>query len=92
MHRALIVSDSELTKLRQTIVEEVSQRIERLMSKPQVEQAASREEMAQLLGVGVATIDRLVRDDIIPSMMPCNRRLFLPSRVFAALEQTGGEE
>lgn len=92
MNHAMIVSESELKILKQNIVDEVAARVEQLLARPHVEAAASREEMAQLLGVGVATIDRLVRDGIIPSMMPCNRRLFLPSRVFAALENTNNKE
>ncbi|MEM9368523.1 MAG: helix-turn-helix domain-containing protein [Planctomycetota bacterium] len=86
MNRQIALSASQLEQWKQEVVLEVSARMEELLAKRGIERAVGREEMAEILGVGLATIDRLVRDKVIPSMTPCNRRLFLPSKVFEALE------
>ena len=86
MDKVLVLSSEELEQLTQEIVDRVSAVIRDVVATPSAEKAVGREELAQLLGVGIATVDRLVRQDVIPSMMPCQRRLFLPSRVYAALE------
>jgi excisionase family DNA binding protein len=85
MMHGLIMSETDLKALAVEISNTIESRIAGLLSKSQVESAVSREEMAELLGVGVATIDRLVRDNAIPSMLPGTRRLFLPSKVYEAL-------
>ncbi len=81
----VFLTEEGLQALAVQVAETVVKRLAELFAKPQVEQAVSREKMAELLGVGVATVDRLVRDNIIPSMMPGTRRLFLPSKVYEAL-------
>ena len=86
MQQALFLNSVDLENLKREICSEICNRIEALLAVHGPERAVSREEMAELLGVGIATIDRLVRDAVIPSMMPCNRRLFLPSKVYAALQ------
>lgn len=86
MQQALFLNTVDLENLKREICAEICNRIEALLAMQGPERAVSREKMAELLGVGIATIDRLVRDGVIPSMMPCNRRLFLPSQVYAALQ------
>jgi excisionase family DNA binding protein len=44
----------------------------------------SRDDMAEWLGIGVATLDRLTRAGEIPSVMLGSRRCYIPAHVVAA--------
>jgi len=86
MTHALILTSDDLDSLATRIADEVCGRIESAIGTANQERVAGREEMAKLLGVGLATLDRSVRDGCIPSMLINSRRLFLPSEVFNALK------
>lgn len=86
MKQALIVSVDDLDTMTAAIIAGVTDHLEKHFHQGRTEQAVGREEMAKLLGVGLATIDRGVRDGSIPSMLLNSRRMFLPSEVYAALK------
>lgn len=86
MSHAIILSSEDFDALITGFVEAVSQHVAQLLTQAETERVVGREEMAKLLGVGLATIDRSVRDGSIPSMLINSRRLFLPSQVYAALK------
>jgi AraC-like DNA-binding protein len=81
-----LVSFDQVQILGEQIIDGVLARIEPLLQQHHAEHAVSREEMAERLDVSLSTLDRLVKQDAIPSFVLNSRRLFSPSEVFAALQ------
>lgn len=50
-----------------------------------------REDMAEWLGIGIATLDRMTSSGEIPSSMCRGRRIYIPERVVAALANVKGD-
>ena len=44
----------------------------------------TRREVAQTLGVAVATVDKLIREGELPSFRPSPRRVIIPAAAFKA--------
>ncbi len=86
MTHAVIISADELDRWRQQIVQDVVRGVGEVLTLAGTERAVDRKQMADLLGVGIATIDRLVNQGAIPSLVMNSRRAFLPSQVYAALQ------
>lgn len=85
MDRGVILTESELNLLASQIADHVASRIEPFFQRTE-ERAVGREELAERLGIGIATVDRLVREGQIPSLLINSRRVFVTSKVFSALE------
>jgi len=85
MDQAVIVQSTDLDSLVSEVSSEVCRMLAEKWSVRTIESAVDRPEMADLLGVSVPTLDRLVRDGVIPSMLVASRRKFLPQVVYAAL-------
>ena len=91
MSELMIMSKDEIDVMTESIVDRVTDRLQQVLNQSAAERAVGREEMARLLGVGLASVDRSVRDGSIPSMLIHSRRIFLPSRVFAVLENRASQ-
>lgn len=91
MSEVMVMSKDEVEAMTDGIVDRVTDRLQHVLKQSSTERAVGREEMARLLGVGLASIDRGVRDGSIPSMLIHSRRIFLPSRVFAVLENRASQ-
>ncbi|APZ96751.1 helix-turn-helix domain-containing protein [Fuerstiella marisgermanici] len=86
MTNAVIMSEKQLQQLKDELASDILKGVERLLASSSEERAVDRRQMAETLGVGIATIDRLVSQGVIPSMLINSRRAFLPSEVFEALK------
>lgn len=86
MTNVVIMSEEQLRQLKNELTSDLLTGVKALFANGVEEQAVGRQKMAEKLGVGIATIDRLVSQGVIPSMLINSRRAFLPSEVFAALK------
>jgi excisionase family DNA binding protein len=93
MNNVIVLSAAELDEFKRQLGCEVLQAIRDGLATSEAERTVDRSQLAALLNVSVPTIDRMVRQGTIPSLRINNRRLFLPSEVYAALRdnQTQGE-
>ena len=78
-------SPVELEELAEIVALKVS---ERLANRSRL---LSREEIAEVIGVSVTTVDRLKRDGEIPAMKIAKRTLYDPKAVIEALSQTAND-
>lgn len=86
MTDVVVIDGNEWERWKHELIEAVSQRIRDCLVEPREEAAVSREKMADLLGIGIATLDRRVANDEIPSHRIGSRRMFFPSEVAAAIK------
>jgi predicted DNA-binding transcriptional regulator AlpA len=56
---------------------------------PRAERYVSREELARMMGLSIATIDRMVREGMPSETWGRRARRFLPSRAFAWARSQG---
>ena len=82
----LILRDTDPRELRDAITAEVVAAIRPLLADANEPRLVDGDRMAELASVSRPTIDRAVRDDIIPSMKIGNRRRFDPQAVIEAWE------
>lgn len=92
INSAIVLEADDLEKFRSELVSDFRDTLLEVMGNQVTEKPIGREQLSELLCVGVATIDRLVRDEAIPSLLVKSRRMFIPSKVFAALESSSGEK
>ena len=81
----LILRDTDPGELREAITADVVAALRPLLVESREPRLVDGDRMAELAGVSRPTIDRAVRDDIIPSVKFGRRRLFDPQAVINAL-------
>ena len=81
----LILRDTDPDQLRAEITAEVVKALRPLLADSQEPRLVDGDRMAQLASVSRPTIDRAVRDDIIPSVMIGRCRRYEPRAVIDAL-------
>lgn len=78
---------------RETLVREIVEAVTKKLQEPsQQASLVDGDKLAEILGVSRPTVDRLVRDGKIPSVLAGRRRLYSPVAVIAALSRNGNEE
>ena len=80
----LILKDTDPNELRAAIAADVLAAIRPLLANSSAPRLVDGDRMAKLAGVSRPTIDRAVRDGMIPSVRIGRRRLFEPSAVIDA--------
>ncbi len=83
--RSQLPQDTDLGHLVEEITSAVGDAVRSIATELQQPHVVGRDRMAELLGVGIATLDRLVSANEIPSILVGNRRKFEPRRVLDAL-------
>lgn len=83
----LILRDVDPEQLRAEIVSEVINALRPLLAEASEPRLVDGYRMAELASVSRPTIDRAVRDGLIPSVLMGRRRLFEPRKVIDALGQ-----
>lgn len=73
------------------LVERISDRVVQKLRRETEPDLLDRDELASRLGLGIATIDRLVSDGLIPSIRFGRRRKFRLADVIAVLSRQDGE-
>lgn len=81
----LILKDTDPNELRAAIAADVLAAIRPLLANSSAPRLVDGDRMAELAGVSRPTIDRLVRDQRVPSVKIGSRRLFAPQAVIDAL-------
>ena len=87
MNHAVIISADELERWKSEVVCDVLNGVRQIVGEEKTERAINRQQLADLLQISVPTIDRLVSQGAIPSMLVNSRRIFLASEVKEALRQ-----
>ena len=82
----LILRDTDPNELREAITADVVAALQPLLIESREPRLVDGDRMAELASVSRPTIDRAVRNDIIPSMKIGNRRRFDPQAVIEAWE------
>ena len=82
---SVIVQGIDFAELRAEIVADVVTAMQPLLDASSGPMLVDGDRMAELAGVSRPTIDRLVRREVIPSVMIGRRRLYCPSMVINAL-------
>ena len=82
----LWLRDTDREELIRDIVEAVVKELTPLFLN-QTPRLVDRYTMAKLLGISAGSLDKLVRDQIIPSKLVGSRRLFEPASVIASLPE-----
>lgn len=72
-------------ELHQSIVSGVVEALGPVLARTNEPRLVNRERMAELAGISVPTLDRLVSEGSVPSKRIGNRRLFQPAKVIDAL-------
>ena len=80
----LLLRDTDPDDLRAAIVADVIKALTPMLADSNQPQLVDGDRMAELASVSRPTIDRAVRDDIIPSVKIGRRRLFEPRAVIGA--------
>ena len=80
----LILKDTDPNELRAAIAADVLAAIRPLLANSSAPRLVDGDRMAELAGVSRPTIDRAVRDGLIPSVRIGRRRLFEPRAVIDA--------
>lgn len=87
MREPILMQHVDLAELRREIAAEVVEQLRPLLCRAATEATVDRAEMARLLGTSVSTVDRLTADGKIPSLMGGARRMYLPSKVYEAMQR-----
>lgn len=88
----LILQGIDADALVESIAAAVLDRLRPVLSESHLPMQVDGDEMARLAGVSRTTIDRAVRDNVIPSVMIGRRRLFRPAEVIAAFALSTNEK
>ena len=81
-----ILRDLDPEELRADIIKGTIAAVRKIVNEASQPQLVDGDRMANLLGVSRPTIDRLVRDDLIPSVMVGSRRRYEPRSVIDDLK------
>lgn len=81
----LLLRDTDPDELRAAIVADLLAELRPLLAESSDPRLVGGDRMAELAGVSRPTIDRAVRDGLVPSVMIGRRRLFDPQRVIDSL-------
>jgi hypothetical protein len=84
MSESLVFKCADIDELSNAVAELVSKRLESLLGNRE-RRLVDRPTMARLANIGTATLDRLVSNKRIPSVLVGRRRLFDPDPVIDAL-------
>lgn len=85
----LILQSADVEALANLLADAVAKRVEPLLVSRQ-RKLVDRPTMAELAGISLPMLDRLVAAKRIPSVLAGKRRLFDPERVVDALANAGG--
>lgn len=81
----LYMTGIDADELRRSIVTDVLEGLRPLLSEASEPRLVNREHMAELAGISVPTLDRLVSEQAVPSKLVGSRRLFEPDKVIDAI-------
>lgn len=81
----MLLRDTDRSELVSDIVAEVVASLRPVLEKSTEPMLVHGDRMAELLGVSRATLDRLRRDRLVPSLLIGSRRLYQPKAVIEAL-------
>lgn len=85
----LIFRDTDPDEFRRQIVAELAAEILEILAGQDGPRLVDRQKMAELAGIGTATLDGLVASGAIPSVKIGRRRLFEPKKVIDAMAKGG---
>ena len=80
-----VMAPAELEQLARAIADRVTDQL------AMRRRLTTRHELAQVLGVSVPTIDRMLRDNEIPSISIRGKRMFDPAAVITHLKKSGNK-
>ena len=83
----LYMKGIDADELRESIVSDVLEALRPMLTQSSEPRLVNRERMAELAGISVPTLDRLVSDGSVPSKLVGSRRLFEPAKVIDALSE-----
>lgn len=86
MTRTIVISLDELQLMFRELKDELVNAVRENVGPQKGRQYVSREELAELTGVSLSTVDRLTRQGTIPSRKIRGRRMYKPAEVAAAFE------
>lgn len=89
MSNSILIQNVDLDEVCAEITSHVVKAIEPMLS-DSLKRPKSRDEMADWLGIGVATLDRMTREGKIPSFLLNRRRVYIPELTIEALTQIEG--
>ncbi|WP_345323361.1 hypothetical protein [Novipirellula rosea] len=91
MSNSLLIQNVDLDEVCAEITARVVKAIEPMLS-DSLKRPKSRDEMAEWLGIGVATLDRMTREGKTPSFLLNRRRVYIPELTIEALTRNKGEK
>lgn len=91
LRRSLLVEETDPGTLAEGIAAAVLAALRPVLAESSPPLLVDGDEMARLAGVSRATIDRAVRDGIIPSVLVGRARRFRPDAVIEALTVAGAD-